>query len=104
MFGFEKEIKEQASVIPQVPIHENSETHLAAPSDTATEGKIMKSKWQYIVASVVGLTGAFFGGVFGGFVSAFAGDSWWNSDVALKLFQYTIAFGGACLGAVPGTV
>jgi hypothetical protein len=66
--------------------------------------KIMKPKWQFIIASVVGLTGAFFGGVFGSLVAAFAGDSWWNSQSALKIFQFAIAFSGVCLGAVPGAV
>ena len=64
----------------------------------------MNRKWQYIVAAVVGLAGAFFGGVWGSILAAFAGDSWWTSDVALKTYQFAIAFGGACLGAVPGTV
>ena len=64
----------------------------------------MNRKWQYIAASVVGLTGAFFGGIFGSLLAAFAGDSWWTSDVVFKSYQFAIAYGGACVGAVPGAV
>ena len=55
-----------------------------------------------MIASVVGLTGAFFGGVYGSLVAGFAGDSWWTSSFALSCFQFAAAFGGVCLGAVPG--
>ncbi len=65
---------------------------------------IIKSKWQFVAASIVGLTGAFFGGVWGRMLAAFAGDSWWTSDFALHFYQYAITFGGVCLGAVPGAV
>ena len=61
-------------------------------------------KWQYVLACVVSLVGAFFGGLYGGLVAAFAGDSWWNSDFALSCFQYALAVGGVCVGAVPGMV
>lgn len=68
------------------------------------ESQIMKSKWQYVVASALGLAGAFFGGVWGSLLAAFAGDSWWTSDLALKSYQFAIVFGGACLGAAPGAI
>lgn len=65
---------------------------------------IIRSKWQFIVATVIGLSGALVGGFYGSFVAAFAGDSWWESDFALNFYQNAIAFGGVCLGAVPGAV
>ena len=64
----------------------------------------MKTKWQYIIASVVGLTGAIFGGIYGSLLAAFAGDSWWSNEFALSCFQYAMAIGGVCLGAVPGMI
>jgi hypothetical protein len=68
------------------------------------ERQIMKRKWQHIVASVVALAGAFFGGVWGSLLAAFAGDGWWTSDVALKTYQFSITLGWTCWGAVPGAV
>jgi len=65
---------------------------------------MMGIEWQYVVASVVGLAGAVFGGIYGSLVAAFAGDSWWSNEFALSSFQYAVAFGGVCLGAVPGTI
>lgn len=61
-------------------------------------------KWQYVLACVVSLVGAFFGGIYGGLVAAFAGDSWWTSDFALSCFQYAAVVGGVCVGAAPGMV
>lgn len=65
---------------------------------------ILLSKWQFVAASIVGLTGAVLGGIYGSLAAAFAGDSWWTSDFALDFFQFALAFGGVCLGAAPGAV
>jgi hypothetical protein len=83
---------------------EDSEIHHAASMETMTEGNIIQSKWQLVAASVIGLTGAFFGGVYGSLLAAFTGDSWWTNDIALGFFQFALAFGGVCLGAVPGAI
>ena len=68
------------------------------------ERNILQSKWQFVAASIVGLTGAFFGGIYGSLAAAFAGDAYWTSTFALNFYQDAITFSGVCLGAVPGAV
>ena len=65
---------------------------------------ILLSKWQFVAASIVGLTGAVLGGIYGSLAAAFAGDSWWTTPFALNVYQYALTFSGVCLGAVPGAV
>lgn len=88
---------------PKLPIPV-AEPNLVAPVNPAPVRSFVKTKWQYIVASVIGLVGAFFGGVFGSLIAAFAGDSWWPSEFALGCFQYAAVIGGVCVGAVPGMI
>jgi hypothetical protein len=71
---------------------------------TMIERNILLSKWQFPAASLVGLTGAFFGGISGSLAAGFAGDAWWTNTFALNVYQYALTFGGVCLGAVPGAV
>ena len=63
-----------------------------------------KLKWQFFFAAAVSLVGAALGGIFGSFIAAFAGDSWWTSRFALSCFQHAMAIGGGCVGAVPGMI
>lgn len=65
---------------------------------------MMKMKWPYMIASAVGLTGAFFGGILGSLAAAFAGDSWWSNQFAFSSFQCALFVGGVCFGAVPGMI
>lgn len=74
------------------------------PTSNMITRNILLSKWQFFAASIFGLLGAFFGGIYGSLAAAFAGDSWWTSDFALNFYQYALASGGVCLGAVPGAV
>ena len=64
----------------------------------------MRSRWQYLVAALVGLIGALFGGIYGSLVAGFAGDSWWTSQFALSCFQAAAAIGGICVGGAPGMI
>jgi len=64
----------------------------------------MQKKWHFIAASVIGVVGAFFGGVWGGLAAAFAGDSWWTSQGALESFQMTVACSGILLGFAPAAI
>lgn len=65
---------------------------------------IIRSKWQFIVATVIGLSGALVGGVFGGLLAGFAGDAYWSNAYVLDAYQFAMTFGGICLGAVPGAI
>lgn len=84
-------------------VHGNSAISHTASFDTI-ERNIIQGNWQFVAASIVGLTGAVLGGIYGSLAAAFAGDSWWTSEFALNFFQFAIALGGVCLGAVPGAV
>ena len=68
------------------------------------DDKKKKRAWPLVVAALLALAGAGFGGVFGGMAAAFAGDSWWPDKSALNWFQYAITTGGICVGAAPGLI
>ena len=73
-------------------------------TETPSVNKPQKPKWPLVVAALLALVGAFFGGVFGGMAAAFAGDSWWPNKSTLDWFQYALTISGSCVGATPGLI